>query len=418
MKQKIAIPRGTRDILSEEIGLWQTLESKARKIFKTYNYQEIRTPAFEQTALFSRSLGQTSDIVQKQMLNLEKEGLSLRPEGTASVVRSYIENNLDQKEQLTKLYYIGEMFRGERPQKGRYRQFHQIGAEAIGPNSRSPYLDAEVITLSINILKEFGLKDFVLNINTLGSQKDKENFSKKLRVLLKPEMDNLCEDCQERFERNALRILDCKNKKCKTVIQQCKIDDAYLCEESRNYFAQLKKALSDLGIVYHVSPHLVRGLDYYTDTVFEITSESLGAQDALGAGGRYENLVSQLGGPDVDAIGFALGIERIILALGQSEVKNQESLDVYLIALNEASLAEAFGLLNALREKSIRSDINYRSGSMKSQMRAADKSKAKFVLILGEDEIKNKEIALKDMKTGEQQKVAQEKIIEVLRGKL
>ncbi len=410
---KISTPRGTSDILPEEISAWQSLEKKVRLILENYSYREIRTPIFEETALFVRSLGTTTDIVQKQMLNLagdKKEGFSLRPEGTASIARSYIEHDFDKKEQLSKLYYLGAMFRGERPQKGRLRQFHQIGVEAIGPNSASPYLDAEVIALSVELLKGLGVEGFKLKINTLGSAEDKENFSKLLRQNLSKHKKELCEECQNRLERNVFRILDCKNPQCKNIVDGLDIKGDYLSKESREYYDNVKEALNSLSISFEESSKLVRGLDYYTHTVFEISHEGLGSQDALGAGGRYNDLISQLGGPKVDAIGFALGLERILLALSKDKMQMPKPLDFFLIALDENSLRRGFLLLQELRSKNISGEMNYRASSMKSQMRQADKSGARFVLILGEDELKSSSVTIKDMKSGEQNKVSLDNI--------
>ena len=411
---KFSVPRGTNDILPNEASFWQELEGKMRHLLRVYGYKEIRTPIFEETDLFVRSMGQTSDVVQKQMLTLQSQkksdaediqtaGLSLRPEGTASVVRSYIQNDLDKKENLSKLFYVGPMFRGERPQKGRLRQFHQIGVEAIGPGTSSPYLDAEVIALSVNILKAAGINNSTLKINTLGSLEDKENFAKLLRQKLKPHIPRLCEDCQKRFERNVFRILDCKNKACKLVVDQLDLGYAHLSPESKKYFDDVKEALDSLDIKYEESAKLVRGLDYYTHTVFEISDSSLGSQDALGAGGRYNNLVSELGGSSVDAVGFALGIERILLAMPKEESGTGHTIDVYIVALDEIFFKRAFQILNILRSKNISSDMSYRISSLKSQMRLADKVGARYVMILGEDEIKKGVVTLKDMKTGTQQ---------------
>ena len=406
-EKKFFTPRGTADILPEEIVKWRHIESKARQILDVYGYQEIRTPIFEETNLFERSLGQTSDVVQKQMLNLEKEGLSLRPEGTASIVRSYIENDIDKKQHLAKWYYLGPMFRGERPQKGRLRQFHQIGVEAIGPGSSLPYLDAEVIALAVNLLRAVGLKDseFTLKINTLGSPEDKESFSKLLREKLKNNLSHLCEDCRNRFERNVFRILDCKNKDCKAVVDGLDFDDSYLSKESREHFQNVREALDSLSIQYEISSRLVRGLDYYTHTVFEISSALLGSQDALGAGGRYNNLVENLGGSQVESIGFALGVERILLALGENKELVGSNLKIFVIALDELSLKKSFEILNAIRAKGISGDMSYKVSSMKSQMRLADKMKVSFVIILGENEIKKNVLTLKNMQTGTQEEI-------------
>ncbi len=412
--KNFTVARGTSDILPEQIPAWQSLESKARKIFHTFGFKEIRTPLFEETDLFARSMGQTSDVVQKQMLNLhsqsaEEEGkvaYSLRPENTASVVRSYTQNSFDRKEGLSKLYYIGPMFRGERPQKGRLRQFHQMGVEAIGPDGATPYLDVEVISLAVTLLKSFGLSEFKLNINTLGSGEDKENFSKYLRAQLQPKLSSLCPDCQSRFERNVFRILDCKNKDCQKVVSQIELNDSYLSSESREYFNQVKKGLSDLQIPFEVSAKLVRGLDYYTHTVFEITGSSLGSQDALGAGGRYNRLVEELGGPNVPAVGFALGMERILIALGEKPAADEQTLDAFIVALDPSALSEGFSILNQLRQAGISSDIDYTLASMKSQMRLANKLKAKNALILGENEIKKQVVLVKNMTDSTQTEIS------------
>ena len=455
MIKKFSAPRGTTDILPDEIFLWQTIETTSRHTLGLYGFREIRTPIFEESNLFARSLGQASDVVQKQMLNLasvkleadamEKEsGLSLRPEATASIVRSYIQNNFAKKESLSKLYYIGAMFRGERPQKGRLRQFHQIGVEAIGPNSTTPYLDAEVISLSIRLLQEFGITGFKLKINSLGSPEDKKNFSKVLRDLLKKEVSKLCEDCQQRFERNVFRILDCKNEDCKRIVKGLSLNDSHLSKESQKYFLEVKGALKILNVSFEVSPYLVRGLDYYTHTVFEISHESLGSQDALGAGGRYNGLVAELGGDEqgnIGAIGFALGMERIILA--KKEIEKRQSgggvippesiaslsadkaggitppLDVFIVSLDQPdenkAYITAFKLLNEIRLTGLSAEMAYTKASMKSQMRLADKLCAKRVILIGENELKENSVTLKDMKTGEQTKISSNKISEILK---
>ncbi|MCD4779599.1 MAG: histidine--tRNA ligase [Candidatus Omnitrophica bacterium] len=416
--KKYSLPRGTSDILPDQMPLWESLESVSRKVFRLFNYKEIRTPFFEETDLFARSMGQTSDVVQKQMLNLAAQkrddqhviqlsGLSLRPENTASVVRSYIQNGMDRKENLTKLFYIGPMFRGERPQKGRLRQFHQIGVEAIGPQTSAPFLDAEVVTLCVRLLNDFGVKGFKLKINTLGSQEDKENFSKLLRKELAHKRVELCQDCQLRYDRNVFRILDCKKKECQKIATAVNIDYQYLSDDSRKYYQEVKKSLDQLGILYTESPHLVRGLDYYTHLVFEITCDALGSQNAIGAGGRYNSLVSQLGGPVVDAVGFALGLERIILARDAGEPGKQSGVDLYLIAMDAACQNRVFQMMNDLRAKEISCEMSYRLSSVKSQMRAANKARAKWVAILGDEELKKNMVALKNMDSGQQTQIRQ-----------
>ncbi len=419
MGKSFSLPRGTADILPSDITAWRYLESSARQFFSVYNYKEIRTPNFEETELFARSMGQSSDVVQKQILSLrsqkadaaEDSGLALRPEGTASVVRSYIQNNVDRKESLSKYFYIGPMFRGERPQKGRLRQFHQMGVEAIGPDSASPYLDAEVIALAVNLLKGLGLKGFTLKINTLGSKEDKEAFSKKLREDLKPHLAKLSDESKQRYERNVFRILDSKSKEDKAIVKNLKLDHSYLSKESLDYYTKVKENLTALGVAFEESVDLVRGLDYYTHTVFEICDSSLGAQDALGAGGRYGTLVAQLGGSDnVEAIGFALGMERILLALGKVDIK-QSALDTFVIAMDDAAVSYAFHVLNKLRASNISADMHFKGGSAKSQMRIANKSGARFTVIIGAQEVQNKTVTLKDMDSGEQEELALQEAI-------
>jgi len=426
MAKNYNIPRGTADILPAEIGRWRQIEDEARRVFGVYGFSEIRTPLFEETELFARSMGQTSDVVQKQMLNLaaqnpnqpgvELSGLSLRPEGTAAVVRSYIQNNLDRKESRTKLFYLGAMFRGERPQKGRLRQFHQIGAEVIGPQTTSPYLDAEMIALSLEILRNCGVANPKLKLNSLGTPEDKENSSKQLRERLQPAIVELCEDCQSRFERNIFRVLDCKKKTCNAVVDKLQLGYAHLSEESRQYFEAVKTALVSLGVDFEESPRLVRGLDYYTHTVFEISSSSLGSQDALGAGGRYNNLVRDLGGSAVDAVGFALGIERIILATeGQAGI-SPANLEAFIVALDENTMKKAFVLSQLLRQNGVSADISYRwNSALKNQLNQANKLGAKRVLILGPDELAKNAITIKDMNSGEQQVVSLDQVVSHLK---
>ena len=424
MNKKFAVPRGTSDILPDAVSLWEELESRARRILKTYGYREIRTPIYEDINLFKRSLGQTSDVVNKQLLELasgkEDEGYALRPEGTASIVRSYIENSLDGKESLSKLFYLGPMFRGERPQRGRFRQFHQIGVEAIGPNSTCSYLDAEVIALAMHLLKDLGVQEPKLKINSLGSKEDKTTISSWLRGEFVKHKKDLCEECQSRFDRNVFRVLDCKNESCCKVVKVVLGTDLVLplSPESKQYFQKVQAVLKDSGICFEVSPQLVRGLDYYTHTVFEITAEKLGSQDAVGAGGRYGALVHELGGHEnVGGVGFALGIERILLASGQI-TSMPSGLDVFVIAMKEEYQPQAFLLLQQLREAGISADMSFSGGSMKSQMGRADKTQAHFALILGEEEIKNNTVALKDMRASQQEILPQANIVEVIKNRL
>ncbi|HLF17386.1 MAG TPA: histidine--tRNA ligase [Candidatus Omnitrophota bacterium] len=411
MAEKLSVPRGTADILPEEAKRWQAIEQKARQVFSVYNYQEIRTPIFEESRLFKRSLGQTSDVVKKQLLELEsskEEGYALRPEGTASIVRSYIENSFDRKEGLTKLYYVGPMFRGERPQKGRLRQFHQIGAEIIGPKANHPFLDVETIVLCLELLKSFGVEGSVLKINSLGEPKDKENLSKLLREKLKPKKSSLCDDCKDRLDRNVFRILDCKNEPCKKVVAQLQLDNSYLSKESMGHYKTVLDALASLDIECTQDARLVRGLDYYTHTVFEVTNPQLGSQDAICAGGRYNHLVAQLGGADVPAIGFALGIERVMLSQSKAQPEKRGGPEVFIIPLGNVSLSQVFQYLHILRSKNISSDMSYQSATPKNigdMIGKAAKTDCVFTIVIGEEEEKIGKVRLKNMKTREDQLV-------------
>jgi histidyl-tRNA synthetase len=410
---------GTKDILPDQVSLWQSIEETSRKTFSSYNYQEIRPPLIEEAALFNRSLGESTEIVQKQMFTIKREDdlYALRPEGTASIVRAYIENNLDKTGSFVKFYYIGPMFRAERPQKGRLRQFHHIGVEAIG--SGEPEIDVEVIALADTLLKAYSIKGYRILINSLGCPEDKLKLTGLLREKLKDKLDQLCPDCQSRFDKNVFRILDCKNDACQKIVSAINIGNTYLCETCAGHFARVRSGLDSLGISYEASPKLVRGLDYYTRTVFEFKHDQLGPQqDALGAGGRYDGLVQELGGPQTPAIGFAFGVERLLLAsqeTPQAACKNQEM--VYLVTLGETARNHGLKILAQLRAQGICADTDYENKSLKAAMRKANDLAARFVLILGDDELKEKTIMLKDMTTSTQEKIPLEKLGEHLYNK-
>lgn len=400
--------------MPDEVSWWQNIESITRQIFSSYNYKEIRPPLLEEALLFNRSLGDSAEIVRKQMFIIknDKDTYALRPEATASVVRAYIENNLDKTRGLQKLYYLGPMFRLERPQKGRLRQFHHLGCEVIG--LREPEVDVEVISLANHLLKSFSIEGYKIKINSLGCAKDKKELTQILSKNLKDKLSQLCADCKVRFRKNTLRILDCKNEECVRIVSKLNITDRHLCPECSTHFALVKEGLGALNLEYEVSPYLVRGLDYYTRTVFEITHQDLGSQDAIGAGGRYDNLVSELGGPDVGAIGFAFGTERLLLV---SSVKCQASNGnlVYLITLGEAAKKQGLKLLDNLRKAEITSDMDYENKSLKGALRKANDLGAHFVIIIGEDELKKDVVTLKDMVSGEQKEVKQEELITELK---
>lgn len=411
-KDIIRALRGTRDLLPEEAALWTVLEDRARDVFKHFNFAEIRTPLMEESALFVRSIGEGTDIVEKQMytfLDRGERSITLRPEATASVVRAYLENGMSNEAGVVKLFYLGPMFRAERPQAGRARQFHQIGVEAIG--SYSPYLDAEIIILLNAVLNSFEIKDHKIKLNSLGCPADKRGLSQRLRELLEPELKNLCEDCILRYRKNVLRILDCKNENCKGIAQKAfEGTKDYLCDGCRQHFETVKKTLTDLGISYQIEPYLVRGLDYYTRTTFELIHHKLGAQDAIAAGGRYDNLVSELGGPERGACGFAIGVERTLAAINSVPFTDRR-LKIFLAALGETAYETGFKLVMRLRERGISADIAYEAKSLKAQMRTADRVGARLVAIIGEDEIKNHSVTIRNMDTKEQQIISEENFI-------
>jgi len=408
---------GTKDILPDEADCWQEIEGISRSIFSLYNYREIRTPLLETSSLFDRSLGRSAEIVQKQMFLIKgKEDIfALRPEGTAGIVRSFLENNLDKTYGFSKFYYIGPMFRFERPQKGRLRQFQHIGCEAIG--SLDAALDVEAVSLASNLLDAFSVKDYKIKINSLGCAKDKEGLASRLKKAFRSKLTALCQECRERFDRNVLRILDCKKEACRQAAEELGIGDSYLCPECKSHFSQVKKGLDSLKINYVITPQLVRGLDYYTRTVFEITHKALGAQDALGAGGRYDNLVKELGGPDLGAVGFAFGVERLLLVHSPQSTVHSKNL-VYLITLGEEAKKEGLKLLDSLRKNGIACDTDYEGKSLKGALRKANDLGAGYVLMLGEDELKKGTVALKDMASGIQEEVSAVNLVQALKGKI
>jgi len=405
---------GTKDILPQESSSWQTVEAIARRVFSLYNYQEIRTPIIEEAALFNRTLGTTTEIVQKQMflIHNQEDTYVLRPEGTASIVRSYLENSLEKTIGFAKLYYIGPMFRLERPQKGRLRQFHHIGAEAIGSTEAS--LDIEVISLADQLLKNFGISGYKIKINSLGCLKDKQELSTALKTSLQERSTQLCADCQQRAKNNVLRILDCKKEECQKIVKTLSLKNAHLCPDCQEHFNEVKGGLDNLGISFQLDPQLVRGLDYYNRTVFEITHSDLGSQDAIGAGGRYNNLVQELGGPELGAIGFAFGVERLLLVPNTLNQNSPKKL-AYLITLGEAAKSSGIKILNQLRNAGICADMDYLNKSLKGAMRAANDAGATSVLILGDDELKKNTIALKDMAKSTQKEISIQNLIEELK---
>jgi len=413
--------RGFNDILPPETSIWQHIEKEAREIFETYGFSEIRVPLVERTGLFSRSIGETTDIVEKEMYTfLDKggESITLRPEGTAPVVRAYIEHKLYASDPVAKLYYLGPMFRYERPQKGRFRQFYQIGAEAFGIDD--PMIDAETLEMLVSLFQRLKLEGVILNINSLGCKECRPLYKEKLINFLKDKKPGLCQDCQRRFEINPLRALDCKSKTCieLTSLAPSLLDS--ICEGCKTHFEKVKEHLSLYKIDFHLNPRMVRGLDYYVRTTFEITAEGLGSQNAVAAGGRYDGLVKDIGGPDVPGFGFAIGMERLVMLVkGQrQEAEGMGQGLVFMAMLGEKAEKAAIPLMKTLRSNGIRLERDYGSKSIRSQMRRADKLGAKIVLILGDDELASHSITVKDMESGEQEKVPFEKVEEKIRALL
>ncbi|HPN39087.1 MAG TPA: histidine--tRNA ligase [Melioribacteraceae bacterium] len=396
---------GTKDILPDDIEKWYLVENLVREIFKLFNYKEIRTPVFEETALFSRGIGEATDIVSKEMytfLDRSELSLTLKPEMTASVVRAFIEHSLDKKNNLNKLFYISPMFRQERPQAGRFRQFHQFGAEALGSND--PLLDAEMIIMAYTVFKNLGLKNVNVKINSLGEPNSREIYKKELHNYLSDKIEKLSEDSKRRIDINILRIFDSKELQDIEIMKNAPVLLSYIDEQSLNQFEEVKKCLLNNNIPFEVDTTLVRGLDYYTNTTFEVVSGSVGSQSALCGGGRYNLLIEQLGGKPTPGVGFAAGIERLLLACENENCLNlpNEKIDVYVVRLDNELKHEAYNLCLRFRSKGIISETDYAGRSIKAQMREANKYGSKFVLFLGGDEYKQNKVVLKNMYNSEQ----------------
>ncbi len=390
------------------------MEQVLRKTAEIYGYSEIRTPIFEYTELFERGVGGTTDIVQKEMYTFEDKAgrsLTLRPEGTASCARAFIQHRMYNQPQPTKMYYIGPMFRYDRPQSGRYRQFHQFGVEVFG--TRSPAVDAEVITLMVDIVKRLGLRRYELHLNTVGCGNCRPHYRQTLTEFLRPLQADLCRDCQSRVDSNPLRVLDCKEKRCREILAGFPSILDSICEECREHFERVKSVLDLYGVQYILDERLVRGLDYYTNTAFELLVPGLGAQNAVGGGGRYDNLVAQVGGPDTVGIGFAMGMERLLLALEENQVElvDGEGVEVY-VAFNSPELEPLANIaLNELRSADIKAERDYGDRSLRAQMKQANRSQAVVTVLIGENEAKSGTYSLRDMDTGEQFEIEQNALI-------
>jgi len=403
--EKITAIRGFKDILPEDARRFWEVESVARQVFNSFGFREIRTPIMEKTELFKRSIGETTDIVEKEMYTFadrDSEFLTLRPEATASVIRAYIEHNMFADQQITKLFTIGPMFRRERPQKGRFRQFNQIDVEFFGEDK--PQSDAEIIFMLMHFLTSVGLKDLQLEINSLGCASCRPLFSMAVINFLKGREENLCPDCQRRINTNLLRVFDCKVESCGEIIADAPRILDFLCYDCEVHFSQVKSLLQELHISFNINPRMVRGLDYYIKTAFEVKSNALGAQNAVAGGGRYNGLVSSLGGPEVAGIGFGVGFERLIDCLPKDGI-NKFKTDLFIAALGVQAQKFAFSLTNEMRRSGISAEMDYADKSLKSQLKRADKLNSSFTLIFGDKEIDEKQVLLRNMQTKEQQTI-------------
>ncbi len=415
------IPRGTQDILPGEVEKWQFVENTARDLCKRYQYKEIRTPIFEHTELFARGVGESTDIVQKEMYTFQDRkgrSITLRPEGTASTVRAFVEKKLyANPSQPTKLYYIGPMFRYERPQTGRFRQFVQFGIEALG--SHDPAIDAEVISLAMNFYKILGLKSLKLVINSLGDADSRKAHREALIAHFEPRIGEFCSDCQNRLKQNPLRILDCKKDRDHELMENAPSILEFLNEDSKNYFSKVQQYLTANDIEFKVDPGLVRGLDYYNHTAFEIMSnaEGFGAITTLCGGGRYNGLAQEIGGPETPGIGFALSIERLLAALEAEgiELPISSSIDCYIVTMGDQAKDRAVALLNEMRNAGLTAEKDYEDKKMKAQFKAADRHQAKFVCVLGDDELEKNVISIKNMETGTQEEISINQVISYLK---
>ena len=409
---EIQAPKGTKDMLPSDAYKWHYVENIFRELSKNFGVREIRTPIFEHTELFLRGVGETTDIVQKEMYTFEDKGsrsITLKPEGTAPAVRAFIENRLFNEAQPTKLFYITPCFRYEKAQKGRYRQFHQFGIEMFGASN--PSIDAEVMALAMQVLKKIGLKGLTLNINNLGCPKCRPKYNEALKKFLQDNYDNLCPTCKTRFEKNPMRILDCKEKSCKEITKNAPIILDYVCEDCSDHFTKVKEYLELLGIEYNVDPGIVRGLDYYTKTIFEI----LNSDFTVCGGGRYDKLIEEIGGPEMPAVGFGMGIERLIMAIEKEgiEIPKDPVVELYLASRGEEGAKEAFKLANSLRNIGVSAEINHAGRSFKAEMKYANKIGAKFSVVLGDDELQSRKARFKRMEDGEQFEISLDDLEEI-----
>ena len=415
-------PRGTKDITPKDAYKWNYVENKFREICSLFGYEEMRTPVFEHTELFKRSVGDTTDIVQKEMYSFTDKGgrdITLKPEGTAGVVRAFIENKLYADTQPTKLFYITPCFRYERPQAGRQRQFHQFGIEALG--SDKPSLDAEVIALAVQFFTEVGLKDLAVSINSVGCPTCRAEYNARLKEYLDAKSDVLCETCLERKDKNPMRVIDCKNPTCKENLNDIPFMVDHICDDCKEHFEKLQTYLKEMDINFVVDKTIVRGLDYYKKTAFEIISNDIGSQSTVCGGGRYDGLVEQLGGPKgVSGIGFALGAERLLLTMENNniEIENPYATDIFIVTIGDEAKTKSFKLLKDLRTNHISAENDHLDRSVKAQFKYSDKINAKFTIVIGDDELANDTATLKNMSTSEQTTIKLSEIVQELKSRM
>ena len=415
-------PRGTKDITPKDAYKWNYVENKFREICSLFGYEEMRTPVFEHTELFKRSVGDTTDIVQKEMYSFTDKGgrdITLKPEGTAGVVRAFIENKLYADTQPTKLFYITPCFRYERPQAGRQRQFHQFGIEALG--SDKPSLDAEVIALAVQFFTEVGLKDLAVSINSVGCPTCRAEYNARLKEYLDAKSDVLCETCLERKDKNPMRVIDCKNPTCKENLNDIPFMVDHICDDCKDHFEKLQTYLKEMDINFVVDKTIVRGLDYYKKTAFEIISNDIGSQSTVCGGGRYDGLVEQLGGPKgVSGIGFALGAERLLLTMENNniEIENPYATDIFIVTIGDEAKTKSFKLLKDLRTNDISAENDHLDRSVKAQFKYSDKINAKFTIVIGDDELANDTATLKNMSTSEQTTIKLSEIVQELKSRM
>ncbi|MCB9509601.1 MAG: histidine--tRNA ligase [Deferribacteres bacterium] len=410
--------KGTHDILPDTSGDWRLLEKTIHRIMQRYGFQEIRTPIFEATNLFARGIGQLTDIVSKEMYTFEdrgKKSLTLKPEGTAPVIRAFIENSLGEKRPINKLYYISPMFRQENPQAGRFRQFHQFGAELIG--SPEPFADVETILNVLDIYKSLGLSSFTIKLNSVGDENCREQYKNALRDYLRPRLSKLCKTCQERFESNPMRVFDCKEAGCIAETEAAPRMLDHLDQASADHFEKVCALLDQHQVAYELDYRLVRGLDYYTRTAYEVVSNALGSQNALGGGGRYDLLTQELGGKPTPAVGYAAGIERLLMVLREEKLltDNSLSLDVFIASIGEKAQEWASKTARLLRDNEISADMDLLGRSLKAQMKEANRSNAKFALIVGEQELESGQLTLRNLQQSEQTEVNSADLVGAIR---